>query len=125
VVDNYNVSTKAHTKVLEYAGFDVTSAGSPAVLNSLIKQGLRPDLVLLDLYLPGETGISVMRRLRADSNWDGVPIIALTSFATRFDRRLALAQGFDGFIAKPIDYASFSRTVRGYLKRSRSRLSAA
>jgi DNA-binding response OmpR family regulator len=125
IVDNYSISTKALTKVLEYAGMEVTTAGNSAVLNSLIKQGLKPDLLLVDLYLPGEFGLSVMRRLRVDPRWSNVTIVALTAFSTRMDRRLALEAGFDGFISKPIDFSSFTRTVRGFLKKGRQESSAA
>lgn len=61
----------------------------------------RPDLILLDLQLPGMSGYEVARRLRADERLRGVPIIALTSYALSGDEDKALEAGCDGYIAKP------------------------
>jgi two-component system cell cycle response regulator DivK len=62
----------------------------------------RPDLVLLDISLPGMDGCEVLRRLRADTSLHGLPVIALTAHAMAGDRERYLAQGFDHYVAKPI-----------------------
>ena len=61
-----------------------------------------PDLVLLDISLPGMDGVEILRHLRADERLRGLPVIALTAHAMRGDREKYLAAGFDEHIAKPI-----------------------
>jgi two-component system, cell cycle response regulator DivK len=62
----------------------------------------RPDLVLLDISLPGMDGTEVLRRIRADATLGNVPVIALTAHAMAGDRQRFLAAGFDDYITKPI-----------------------
>ncbi len=61
-----------------------------------------PDLVLLDISLPGMDGTEVLTRLRAEPRWRDIPVIALTAHAMRGDRERLLELGFDAYLAKPI-----------------------
>ena len=76
----------------------------------------RPDLILLDIQLPGEDGYALLERLRA-SGEPLPPIVALTAHAMAGDRERALAAGFDGYLTKPIDIATFAATIEGYATR--------
>ena len=62
----------------------------------------RPDLVLLDISLPGMDGSEVLRRIRAEPSLRGLPVVALTAHAMAGDRERYLNQGFDHYVAKPI-----------------------
>ena len=62
----------------------------------------RPDLVLLDISLPGMSGTEVLRELRADPELRSTPVVALTAHAMAGDRESFLAQGFDAYVSKPI-----------------------
>ncbi|MEY4386341.1 MAG: hypothetical protein RLY20_1624 [Verrucomicrobiota bacterium] len=71
-----------------------------AALEGLAKQ--KPDLVLLDVSLPGMDGAEVLQRIRADANLRSLPVIALTAHAMTGDREKFLAAGFDDYVTKPI-----------------------
>lgn len=100
--------------VLEIEGFVVTVAGSAPEAVEQLAAGT-PDLILMDVQLPGEDGLSLTRRLKADQQWVGIPIVALTAHAMNGDRELALNAGCIGYIAKPIDTRTFGKQVSQFL----------
>jgi two-component system cell cycle response regulator DivK len=75
-----------------------------------------PDLVLMDIQLPGISGIEALRQLRADPNAAAIPVIALTALVTPFDRSQITAAGFDAFVSKPISVREFLETVKRLLE---------
>lgn len=81
--------------------------------------GLRaapPDLVLLDISLPGMDGVEVLKHIKADGNLCGLPVIALTAHAAEADRKHFLEVGFDAYMSKPIlDIPEFIQLVESYL----------
>jgi signal transduction histidine kinase len=99
-------------KLLQAAGHEVTEAqdGIEGVRLALQR---RPDLVLVDLRIPGLDGYEVALRLRGEASLTGVPIVAITAEG---DRETSLAVGCDGFLRKPIDARSFASSVGRYLK---------
>ncbi|HEV8550241.1 MAG TPA: response regulator, partial [Polyangiaceae bacterium] len=98
-------------KLLGPSGFDVIDAvdGLDGIRKALAE---RPDLVLVDIAIPGLDGYEVTLRLRAEPTLRGLPIVAITAEG---NRDASLAVGCDGFLQKPIDARSFADTVRGYL----------
>jgi CheY-like chemotaxis protein len=76
----------------------------------------RPDLVLMDIQLPGMDGLSAAKVIKEDPALKDIPIVALTSYAMQGDEEKALASGCTGYIAKPIDTRKFLETVSQYLK---------
>lgn len=105
-------------KLLVADGVDVIEAadGLEGVRLALAQ---RPDLVLVDLNIPGLDGYEVTLRLRADGGLKGVPIVAITAEG---ERETSFAVGCDGFLQKPIDARNFARQVRAYLAGHRERL---
>ncbi len=83
---------------------------------------LKPDLVLLDINLPGLSGFEVATKFRQQPELKDLPIIALTAKTQKSDRETALVAGCNGFIPKPIDPFAFVRQVEGYLGGQRERL---
>lgn len=75
----------------------------------------RPDLILCDIQLPGEGGIELASRIRADPALRSVPLVAVTALAMVGDRERILSAGFDGYVSKPIFPDSFIETIKGYL----------
>jgi CheY-like chemotaxis protein len=100
--------------VLEMEGFRVEVAGSAPEAQDAIRKSA-PDLILMDIQLPGEDGLSFTRRLKADPGTSAIPIVALTAHAMTGDKDLALKAGCAGYIAKPIDTRTFGFEVRQFL----------
>ena len=76
----------------------------------------RPDLVLMDIQLPGMDGLSATKIIKEDPELKDIPVVALTSYAMQGDEEKALAAGCTGYITKPIDTRNFLKTVSEYLK---------
>jgi two-component system cell cycle response regulator DivK len=114
VVEDNDRNLRLVRDVLEHAGFVVLGAGSGEEGVDLARTEL-PDLVLMDLGLPGIDGAEALRRLRADPATAGVPVVAVTAFAMDDDRERSRRAGFDGFLPKPIDIRALPSQVRSYL----------
>ncbi len=84
-----------------------------------------PDLVLLDLQLPNDTGFKVLKRIRSDTRISSLRVAALTAFAMQGDREKGFAAGFDDYITKPIDVSAFRSSVDRLLKAHRRERGAA
>ena len=78
-----------------------------------------PDIILMDLQLPGIDGHEALARLRANPDTRQVPVVALTASAMPMDRERALSAGFDGFLEKPINVRTFPDQVRAHLRNKR------
>lgn len=115
LVEDNEKNLKLARDVLEFAGFTVLVAmtGEEAVLRA---HEALPDLVLMDLQLPGMDGFEVLRRLRSDDATAGIPVVALTAFAMQQDRERASGAGFEGYLVKPIDVRRFPHQVRAHLR---------
>ncbi len=118
VVEDNERNLKLLRDVLEYAGYDVRVArtGEEGVTLALKEP---PDLVLMDLQLPGIDGTEVLRQLRASPRTAGIPVVAVTAQAMREDRERALAAGFNGYVEKPISVRNFPDQIRGFLSGGR------
>ena len=77
--------------------------------------GAIPDIIFMDVRLPGITGLDVTRQLRLQDTLKSLPIIALTAYAMPADRQAALAAGCDDFLAKPVRYQAVEDVIRRYL----------
>ena len=76
----------------------------------------KPDLVLMDIQLPGINGIEALRQVRADPGCARIPVVAFTASVTVTDRSQISAAGFDGFLSKPINLKEFLETVKRMLE---------
>ena len=114
LIEDHEQNRYLTTFLLEKHGFRVEPASDGA---SGIEQAVAnpPDIVLLDIQLPGMDGYDVARALRRIEALQNVPIVAVTSYAMRGDRTKALAAGCDGYIEKPIDPDSFVSDVARFL----------
>jgi CheY-like chemotaxis protein len=102
VVDDNPRNLKLAFDVLEDAGYEVVEAVNAEEAQSMIDRNL-PDLILMDIALPGMDGLTLTRKLKANERTKHIRIIALTAFAMKGDDQKALSAGCDGYITKPID----------------------
>jgi len=117
LVEDNERNLKLARDVLEFAGFAVTVATSGEEAVTEATRAL-PDLVLMDLQLPGISGQAALARLREEPRTAAIPVVALTAFAMRSDREQALSSGFDGYLEKPISVRDFPDQVRSHLRPS-------
>ncbi len=113
VVDDNDLNLELVIDLLEVAGFDVHSA-TTAEEGIQLARSLQPDLILMDVGLPGMDGLEAAKILKGDPRTHKIPLVALTAHAMRGDRETALAAGCDGYITKPIDTRTFTQEVRRF-----------
>lgn len=110
VIDDNALNRQLVSFLLTSAGFEVCCAGDAAQALDLLRS-LRPELILMDVQLPGMDGLALTRMIKADPAQRDATIVAVTAFAMRGDEQKALDAGCDGYIAKPIETASFVRQL--------------
>ena len=114
VVEDNERNLKLLRDVLQYAGYDVRAART-AEDGIALAVSEPPDLVLMDLQLPGIDGIEALRRLRESPRTANIPVVAVTAQAMKQDRERVLQAGFDGYVEKPISVRAFPDQVRRFL----------
>ena len=107
------------TFLLEKHGYSVVPA-SNGVTGIELGLSFQPKGILLDIQLPGLDGYEVARALRRNASLDGVPIIAVTSYAMEGDREKAMAAGCDDFDTKPIDLPRLLGKIKALAERTAS-----
>lgn len=105
------------TFLLEHRGHEVVHAAT-GPLGLELAASVQPDLILLDIQLPGMDGHAVARTLKADPVLKAIPIVAVTSYAMAGDREKVLAAGAEGYIEKPINPETFVDEVERHLRPS-------
>lgn len=114
IVEDNPLNLKLARVLLTTAGYEVEASGDAESAMASIKT-LRPDLILMDLQLPGMDGLALTRLLKNDPNTKGIVIVALTAYAMKGDDLKAMTAGCDGYVTKPIDTLTFASTVAKYL----------
>ena len=118
LVEDDPTDMKLLSAVLAYSGHRVLEKGSPEQAAKEIK-ACQLEVILLDLKLPGMSGLELARRLKTDPATKHIPIVAITAAAEQFTRDAALAAGCDAYIVKPVDTRRFSEQVTEATARSR------
>jgi two-component system cell cycle response regulator DivK len=113
IVEDNERNMKLARDVLQFHGFRTveTVSGEEGVT---MAREFHPDLILMDISLPGIDGVEATRQLKADPSTAGIPIVALTASVLQADRARFDEAGFAGLIAKPIDVATFPEQVLAY-----------
>lgn len=114
VVEDTAVNMKLISMLLGKAGYRVLQTGNASDGIALAREH-RPDLILMDIQLPGMDGLTATRLLKEDETTRHIKVIALTAFAMKGDEERMIAAGCDGYIAKPIQYRHFLAEIEKYL----------
>lgn len=117
VVDDNQANLALVAAVLEARGCTLLTAESAEQAQVLLRTEV-PDIVLMDIALPGMDGLALTRWLKGEPHLKHVPVIALTAFAMEGDEARAMAAGCDGYITKPIDTRALPGQVERVLLRS-------
>ena len=116
VVEDHPLNRELVVDLLEAAGYTVLQAEDGVGILERVKAE-RPDLILLDLQLPGVDGITLTRQLRAEPATRHIPVLAMSSFAGPEEQAQAVAAGCAGFVTKPLDTRVVLSTVARLLGR--------
>jgi two-component system cell cycle response regulator DivK len=115
VIEDSAVNMKLVTMLLRKEGYEVLQARTAEEGLSLARAKV-PDLVLMDVNLPGVDGLQATRILKSDDRTRAVPVIAVTALAMEGDEEKIRAAGCDGYVAKPIRYKQFLQEVANVLR---------
>jgi two-component system cell cycle response regulator DivK len=118
IVEDNEKNLKLVRDVLQVKGYATLDAGTAEDGIKLAAER-RPDLILMDIQLPGMNGIEALKVLRADPGTAAIPVIAVTASVMQQDRTLITEAGFDGYIGKPINIKEFLESVGHALARKR------
>lgn len=115
IIEDHPVNLELVQILLEKQGYEVFAAARAEPGIELAKAE-RPDLILMDMRLPGLSGLDAVKLLKQEPATQNIPVVVLTGDIMLQDRQVALNNGFSGYIAKPIDTREFATLVAGYLE---------
>ena len=116
IVDDNVINLKLLRVLLAAEGYEVRTAAAAEQALTVLEE-LHPDLILMDIQLPGIDGLELTRRLKSDPTTKDIIILGLTAYAMKGDEARVLAAGCDGYIAKPIDTRTLSNVIAQSLKK--------
>ena len=105
---------------LKSSGFEVKGFERPSLFWNEMKNK-KPDLIILDIMLPEEDGLQILRKLRADSNTQEIPVIMLTAKDSEYDKVIGLDSGADDYMTKPFSMLELVSRIRALLRRTSSK----
>ena len=114
VVEDNELNMKLFNDLLETQGYRVLQVDNGTDAVGMVRDH-RPDLILMDIQLPGQSGLEVTKELKDDADLASIPVIAVTAFAMRTDEERIRAGGCEDYIAKPISVPVFLEKVKRYL----------
>jgi two-component system cell cycle response regulator DivK len=121
IVEDNEKNLKLVRDLLQVKGYRTLEAGT-ADLGVELARRHTPQLILMDIQLPGMDGVAALGQLRADSTTAGIPVVALTAFAMQDERQRFRSAGFDGYLAKPVNIRELLEVVGEFCERQGPRL---
>ena len=117
IIEDNPLNLELASDLLEVAGYIVLRADA-AEEGLQLARSSKPDLVLMDVSLPGMDGLAATAALKKDPATARIPVVALTAHAMKGDEEKAMSAGCAGYLTKPIDTRAFTSIIAGYLKAS-------
>ena len=117
VAEDDPASRELMREILEAGGYRVLEACNGGEALQKMEE-MEPDLVLLDIQMPGLDGFAVLRQLRQNPSYATLPVVALTAYAMQGDREKVLAAGFDAYLTKPVDATALRAQIQQLLTQS-------
>jgi len=114
LVEDNEMNRRLAGFLLRSQGYQVCEATTAAAAFEMVEKE-RPDLIVMDIQLPGMDGLEITRRLKEQPATADIPVVAVTSFAMKGDREKALAAGCAGYVTKPIDKNTFIQEVAAHV----------
>lgn len=115
VVEDNVLMRKLFVRCLEEGGYSVAEAENSLDVIEMMREA-PPDLVVMDIVMPGLSGVELIKQIRADAGLREVKVVAVTNLATPADKRRLADAGFDGHVSKPIKPKEFLISIAGYLE---------
>ncbi|MFH1627735.1 MAG: response regulator [Pseudomonadota bacterium] len=119
VVEDSPLNMELVTDILEVHGYEVLQAGDAQTGIDMAVRN-HPDLILMDVQLPGMDGLAAIKVLKGHTGTSTIPVVALSAHAMVGDREKAEAAGCNGYIVKPIDTRQFPKEVASFLNSAKS-----
>ena len=116
VVEDNEKNRKLMRVVLKAKGYNVIEATTGEEALSLLKGNI-PDIILMDIQLPGIDGLTLIKQIKADAHTKDIPIIAVTAYAMKGDEQKILDTGCNAYVSKPINIQELPLTIEKYIKR--------
>lgn len=115
IVEDNDLNLKLFRDLLDAHGYETieTKDGNEALA---LARNAKPDLILMDIQLPEISGLDVTKRLKADEEVAGIPVIAVTAFAMKDDEQMILNAGCEAYMSKPISIPQFIEIIKEFLE---------
>ena len=117
VVEDNVLMRKLFVRCLEEGGYSVIEAESALDVIDIMRE-TPPDLVVMDIVMPGLSGVELIKQIRADADLRSIKVVAVTNLATPADKRRLADAGFDGHVSKPIRPKDFLVSIAGFMPES-------
>ena len=114
IVEDNELNLKLFSDLLQTRGYDTVLVKDGRLALDQARKS-RPDLILMDIQLPGISGLDVTRQIKADDDLKATPVVAVTAFAMKGDEVAILDGGCDAYLSKPISVKAFFEVVTQYL----------
>ena len=114
IVEDDEFNLKLFSEIVSSSGYQAIEARSGIEAIEKAKSE-EPDLILMDIQLPGMDGVTALKKIKEFSRQKEIPVIALTGYAMSGDNERFLSQGFAGYVAKPINISEFLETIKKYV----------
>jgi two-component system, cell cycle response regulator DivK len=114
IVEDNELNMKLFRDLIEATGYNAVTTASGFEALDLARRH-RPDLILMDIQLPGISGLEVTQWLKQDEELRMIPVVAVTAFAMKGDEERIRKGGCEGYISKPISVSGFTQTIKSFL----------